>query len=147
MATKDRLFEEALQLYVDHAIATLTETLHSKGSPLAGVRAVLDMMEEKSRQDGGCGCLCGNSSAELAKSHPGVARVITGFYGRFVSTFTTAIQNAIDAGELPPKTDAARWASLFLAVTQGLSNMVQGGYDMTAVRTLMDGLIAELEGT
>ncbi len=141
---KAALFEQALQMYVDRGIAMMTETLRGQASPFQGIIAALKMIEKRATESGPQGCLCGNSASGVAEQNPNVARIIQTFYNRFRDLFQQSFEHAIAAGELSADIDSAHWSMLILTLTQGLSNLVQGGIERQSVRSLMSGLIGQL---
>ena len=125
---KKALYVEALQHYVKTRMGPILATLNRPGSPMGNVREVLRMWQGLADESGYCGCLVGNTVAELGHCDEEIAELLRGYMKALEKAFGDAFARAQEAGELDPRVDPHAFASLFVATSQGvalLSKVVQ----------------------
>lgn len=118
---KERLFDAAVDRYVDTRMRPLAELLQRNGPALDNVREVLDLWEANLADGDGCGCLIANSICEVEAVPTDRAEVYQRVVDRIETAFRQAFATAQAQGELSADRDVAALAKLFATIGQGLS--------------------------
>ena len=118
---KERLFDAAVERYVDTKMQPLAELLQREGSAMANVREVLDLWEANLAGGDGCGCLIANSICEVEAVPTDRGEMFQRVIGRIEAAFRQAFETAQAQGELSADRDVKAMARLFATLGQGLS--------------------------
>ncbi len=118
---KRGLFEEALSLYADTEVRAVIELLKSPGSPLGNLRRLFAMWLERSAGGHRCGCMVGNTVAELAPHDKDLADRLEKQFRRIEDAFARTLRRAQHEGELSADKNTRALARTLLAVMQGLA--------------------------
>lgn len=143
---KKALFVEALDRYVRDYMAPMTAQLEAPGSPLGNVRKFLQMSGELIADGGNCGCLVGNSVAELAKSEPDIARRLESLVRRSEDVLTRTIARAREAGEVASPLADRDLARMVIVAAQGLALLTKLDAQQRWARSSIQSIIRLLEG-
>ena len=129
---KRSLFLQALRRYLERFGGAIIAELQSPGPPLENIRKALEVWQELAQERSNCGCLAGNTAAELGPHDPEVAEVLRTAYRGVVEAFADALDRAQREGTVAPGLDANSVAGLIVAAAQGaaLLNKVYGGPDL-----------------
>lgn len=116
---KHTLFLEAARHYIDSNGQHLLNALQAPGSPVGNIRKALEQVVDF-LAGGECrGCLVTNSIVELAPHDEEVAKLVQLMIGRTEKAFKTALDRAVENGEILAGTDTK-------AVARFLNNTVHG---------------------
>lgn len=125
---KKRLFLEAVGLYMSGPM--MSEGIF-RGAPTAreAVRELLHAAAVGSTQGGEVppGCMLVSSATNCSPDAADVQSAVADIRRRIEATLAAKIQADMDAGLLPADTSASALASLFMAVTQGMSTQARDG--------------------
>jgi TetR/AcrR family transcriptional repressor of nem operon len=143
---KRSLFLETLTHYFRTRVGPILAQLRAPGSPLDNIRAVFGMWEKMVEDRGFCGCLVGNTAAELAHDDPEVTKLLMGYFKAVEDGFHDALKRAQEIGELDPGHDARDLARTFVNTAQGLALMTKvfhgGEVAQSVLRTSLRMLVA-----
>ncbi len=139
---KRSLFLEALSHYFQTGSALVREQLRAPGSPLGNLRKVLERLEQRTCESDYCGCLVGNSMAELAHTDPEIAEVLKSYIGQMEDAWHRVLVRAKEAGELASDLPARDLARMMITTFQGVALLSKVTRDFSVLRTslaLMEG--------
>ncbi len=115
---KRDLFVESLNLYVSRQVGQMRAILRAPGSGLANLQQLIGLWERMGREQD-CGCLVGNTVAELgphdAEIGSCVGRALESLRGDFVAT----VQRAQAKGEIAGHLDPEDMGNLMIVAAQG----------------------------
>lgn len=118
---KRRLFEEAFALYVRTELEPFRRSLEGPGSPGERVRAMLAHVRELAAREPQHGCMAVRTIASQCGCDPELASFASREMGRLEGLLTTALEQAMAAGESPPGRDARALARTTLATFNGMA--------------------------
>lgn len=137
---KPQIFEEALGSYVAMADAMLDE----KFGPDPGVeeiRAHFDFALDGLHNGERMGCLAMNTCVERAPHDPETAKLSTRVLESLQKTFSRALMNGVQRGELAQDLDVNGVASVLVNQSAGLAVLVRAGTPVTELRAIVDTLL------
>jgi TetR/AcrR family transcriptional regulator, transcriptional repressor for nem operon len=142
---KHALLMGSLDRYSKLVVPQKLGDLEKPGASVAQIRAyfdglVRDLMSPEGRQ----GCLLINSAIENAAADPEVAAVVRGHMARLEHCFTSALNNAVDVGDLPASVNVAATAKGLLATASGLMVIGKANPDEEVLRIIVDNAFARL---
>ncbi|MEM7248187.1 MAG: TetR/AcrR family transcriptional regulator [Acidobacteriota bacterium] len=118
---KRALFLASLDHYRSQVMTCVLTELRAEGSALANVRRVLDLWESSAASGDGCGCFLINSASELGLREEELTKPLRQLLETLEDAFATALQRAIDEGELRADVEPRGLARGLLAIGHGLS--------------------------
>lgn len=116
---KRSMFQKALTLYSRERVDEIVGLLEQDGSSLANIEAVFASWLEDVKEGAKNGCFLVNTSGELGRSEPEIAKEISLSTDRLRIAFTRAFARAIEDGELRDGLEPAALASLAVAAGDG----------------------------
>jgi TetR/AcrR family transcriptional repressor of nem operon len=118
---KHSLFLQALDRYIDDALARIAVELDPKQKAMAGLRACLaGYVDRTSGAEARRGCLLIATAMELAAHDAEVAGRVRQFFDAMQTRLTAALTRAQAAGELADGVDPATAARLLLCLVEGM---------------------------
>lgn len=142
---KQQLFEKALRLYADQRVNEIGSILSRDRPVLENIRAVLDIWLRDARARSGQGCLIVNTTGELGRTDPVVARIIDGATNRLVKAFEAALKRAQADGGLRTEIDPRGLARLIVSVGDGALLHARSGAKLADVKRAFDTLLALID--
>ena len=136
---KRSLFQEALRRYADEYAGRMIAILEAPGSPMGNIDNVFDFWEEMLRERGACGCLMGNTAAELGPHDPEMAAALRSVFERLEQAFANTFRRAQAEGELAADLDADALASLLVVTGQGTALVSKLYGDPGLARSVLSG--------
>ena len=119
---KHRLFLAAYERFRERIEAEQIRDLENADSGLAGIREFFRSVEQSiSDEDDEIGCLLTNSFVERAVHDRDTRAWAQLFLGRLEAAFCSAIQKAIDAGEIPPTKRPRDLARYLICLLRGIN--------------------------
>lgn len=116
---KRAMFQKAVALYSRERVDQIVAILEQEGSSLSNVEEVFASWLEDVDRGERNGCLLVNTSGELGRSEPEIAREISLATNRLRVAFTRAFARALENGELRPGLEPEALASLAVAAGDG----------------------------
>lgn len=100
--------------------------------------AALERTMAEQQRTNGCvpGCRFGNFAAELANGDPVLRGEVQLVFEEMCGLFATAIEEAIQAGEVPPDVDPRQAAEALCAHMEGLMILTKAHHDPSRIRRL-----------
>jgi TetR/AcrR family transcriptional repressor of nem operon len=142
---KHALLMGSLERYSRLVVPQKLGELEHEGASLAAVRAYFDgLVSDLLSPEGRQGCLLVNSAIEKAAEDDEVAAVVRGHLARLERSFTTALRNAIDLGEVPPSVDPVAKARGLVATSQGLMVVGKASPDEEVLHAIVDSAFTDL---
>jgi len=143
---KRRLFEAALENYVDATVTFVRERLEAADNPLDGIRDVLGNVAEMAASDTKRrGCLLANSTAELASTDAEIRRFAAASFKRIEDLFHDALDAAHADGSLPAEKNPRALARFLVATMQSLRIIGKASRDRAALDDIVDTALTCLE--
>ncbi|VAW93201.1 hypothetical protein MNBD_GAMMA23-495 [hydrothermal vent metagenome] len=139
---KSELFNAAIDQYISHSLDYIKDMLEASGSPLANLKQLFIQLVEQSLATNMSGCFIGNTAAELGPHDSVVAAKVRYFWEQFEALFSTALQRAIEHGELPRKANTQKLAALINSTLQGLIIKTKANIDKDKLRDDIDLLFS-----
>jgi TetR/AcrR family transcriptional repressor of nem operon len=120
--SKEALFFEALQYYLEAEQSQLRKSINGSPSALKALRALFEcMLQEDSTVDGQIrGCFLVNSITELANQHPRLNQFATDARTGTIAILKELIQKAQEQHEIPAGSDSTHLAMYLQTVITGL---------------------------
>lgn len=144
--SKELLFHEALNRYVDTRALGLVAVLSEGTEGLADVHSLLDLLwlETESSADH-LGCLAVNSSTELGMRDDSVVEVVQRFRSAMRSSLVDAFGRAALLGEIKSEL-VSSYANVMVSMMFGLAVLVRSGADHDEVRAQLDAARVMIDG-
>jgi TetR/AcrR family transcriptional repressor of nem operon len=144
--SKDLLFHEALNRYVDNRTLALVSVLSDGTEGLADIHRLFDIVWlEMVSSDDHRGCLAVNSSTELGRRDDGVVAVGQRFRSAMRAALADAFARAALLGEIKPEL-VDSYANIMVSMMLGLAVLVRSGADHDEVRSQLDAARVMLDG-
>lgn len=123
--SKHDLFVDALQAYDERVAVPFFDRLRESGQGLAIIESVLlELVTRVTRGVSANGCLLCNSIAEIgARADTRTTRILGGYLRRVEMNFRSAVERAIELGEISVDVDAAAQGKVLAAYSTGLVSM------------------------
>ncbi len=118
---KRALFLECLSHYFRSRVGPAMAQLRGPGSPLDNMRQVFKMWGKLAQEGHFCGCMVGNTTAELGHNDPELAEILAGCYRAIEDAFTDALTRAQDLGEISSEQDPRSVAQVLVNTVQGVA--------------------------
>ncbi|TFH25352.1 MAG: TetR/AcrR family transcriptional regulator [Myxococcales bacterium] len=143
---KRRLFEAALETYVEATITFVREHLDTADNPLDGIRDVLGRVAEMAASDTKRrGCLLANSTAELASTDAEIRRFAAASFKRIEDIYYDALETARADGLLPADKNPRALARFLVATMQSLRIIGKASRDRAALDDIVHTALTCLE--
>ncbi len=136
---KRSLFQEALRRYADEYAGRMIAILEAPGSPLGNIDKLFDFWSEMLSERCACGCLMGNTAAELGPHDPEMAAALRSGFKRLEQAIANTFRRAQAEGELGLDLDADALASLLVVAGQGTALVSKLDDDPRLVRSVLSG--------
>lgn len=146
---KHALFLAALQHYSNEQIGHFQGILEQPGSTFENIRELFRTWKSMSQDDDRpCGCLVGNSAAELGTLDQQVADLTRRQMERMENAFCAALERGQRAGSIAATIDPRSTARLFISASQGLALQTKIGVGEDAIDNvfeILEAMIAPAE--
>ena len=135
---KRSLFIEAVKHYEQRITQGFVAQLSGKGSPLGRIRKAVTSIAN-SVTDGQCrGCLLTNTLVESAPHDEEIAEATKSILCCMESGFRRALEQAVEAGELPNDANVRALARYLTSTIQGLVVMGKASISRSVVKDVVD---------
>jgi len=118
--SKHSLFLETVTYYNNQITQSLVDTLEAPGSGLENIKRALEKSTSLASRRDYHGCFLTNSIVELAPHDPEVRKIICSANKRVINAFKTALERAVNSGEVSPATDPLAVARFLNACLHGI---------------------------
>lgn len=118
---KYELFKKAIDVYCQQTLLNTKQILQSPGSPLQNIMRYYQLLGSSTGIVKHHGCFINNTAVELGPHKPEIARYIRNHWAKVEEIFKSALDQAVEQGEIHPNTDTAALARLFNTLIQGLA--------------------------
>lgn len=147
--SKRQLFLEALECYFEHSSEQMRLLLKSGEGSLQGVRLFFGYLVEKICNDQSAkGCLMVNTATELAGGHPdeAVRLRLQAMFESHEQQLREVLQEAKEKGQLGPEQDPDTLARYLMVGIRGLRLYGQLQPDRGELESVVEQLLAPLDG-
>ena len=141
---KKALFLKAYNRYCESCFGRVFELLDS-GTPLQGVRALVNHWGEFLKGTGYKGCLVSNTLIEFGAVNVEMSQRARDTVARMRETLEKQLTAAKEAGELSAEADPAALAVFLINTIQGLTVLARAGTGEDAIRGVIDTTLALLK--
>lgn len=136
---KRGIYLRALDTYIDDAVRSVGETLHSNPSPKAAIReAFSQQVDQTSDVEGLRGCFAVFAAVEMLPQDREVAPRISRLFRRLQDLYAAAIIRAQALGEIDPGLDERTLARFLVCQIQGMRVLAKAGADREQTRAMVD---------
>lgn len=136
---KRGVYLRALDAYIEDAVRTVGETLHSGPSAKAAIReAFSQQVDATSGKQGLRGCFVVLAAVEMLPGDEEVSARISRLFRRLQDLYAATIIRAQAAGEIDPALDERTLARFLVCQIQGMRVMGKAGADREDVRAMTD---------
>jgi TetR/AcrR family transcriptional repressor of nem operon len=143
---KRGVYLRALDAYIEDAIRTVGETLHSNPSPKAAIReAISQQVDFSSGKDGLRGCFVVLAAVEMLPGDEEVSARISRLFRRLQDLYAATIIRAQAAGEINPRLDERTLARFLVCQIQGMRILGKAGADRDETRAMIDLALKALD--
>ena len=144
---KKRLFLDAVGLYTSGPV-TSEGIFREATTAREAVEALLHAAARGNTQGGEVppGCMLVSSATNCSAQAADVQSAVADIRRRIEAALAAKIQVDVDAGLLPADTDAPALASLFMAVTQGMSTQARDGATTARLLAMADAAMRAWPG-
>ncbi len=142
---KRALFLECLSRYFRDRMGPVMAQLRGPGSPLDNIRQVFKMFEKMAQESRFCGCMVGNTTAELGHNDPEVAEILAGCYRAMEDAFTDALTRAQELGEISSEQDPRGVAQVLVNTVQGVALLSKVLKDRKLARNVIQTSLSLVE--
>jgi len=143
--SKHSLFVEAIIHYNDQVTQSLVELLEAPGSGLQNIKKALEKSALLASGRDYRGCFLTNSIVELAPHDPEVCRIIRSANKRVINAFKTALEKAIESGEVSHETDPQAVARFLNACLHGIVVTGKASQGKAAIADITKVALASLK--
>ncbi|WP_417843518.1 TetR/AcrR family transcriptional regulator [Thalassospira sp.] len=143
---KRGVYLRALDLYIEDAIRSVGETLHSHSSPKGAIReAFLRHVDYSSGTLGLRGCFVVFAALEMLPDDKEVSARISRLFRRLQDLYAAAIIRAQSLGEIDPGLDDRTLARFLVCQIQGMRVLGKAGADHDETRAMVDLVLKALD--
>jgi len=143
---KRGIYLRALDAYIEDAVRTVGETLHSNPSPKAAIReAFSQQVDLSSGTDGLRGCFVVLAAVEMLPEDKEVSPRISRLFRRLQDLYAAAIIRAQALGEIDPGLDERTLARFLVCQIQGMRVLGKAGADREETRAMIDLALKPLD--
>jgi TetR/AcrR family transcriptional repressor of nem operon len=140
---KPSLFRETLAHYFRTRMSPIIARLRAPGRGMDNIRLVFKMWEQMGSDTEFCGCLVGNTTAEMGSRDPEVARLLSSYFETLEDAFTDALERAQGEGDLREDASPRDAARTLIHTVQGVALLAKVFRDRErAVGALHSSLVA-----
>jgi TetR/AcrR family transcriptional regulator, transcriptional repressor for nem operon len=143
---KEALGYAVIESYLEEEVRLVDEIFAGPGSPLERMYRLFDTFREHLAKRG-CrgGCPVGNFAIEMSDLHNGFRKKINRIFDAWVDRLVSLLEEAKQAGELPPTLDSKAMASFMIAVWEGGVMLVKARKDPRVMGDCIKSLRGILE--
>lgn len=136
---KRGVYLRALDAYIEDAIRTVVETLHSNPSPKAAIRqAFSQQVDSSSGKEGLRGCFVVLAAVEMLPGDEEVSSRISRLFRRLQDLYAGTIIRAQAVGEIDSGLDERTLARFLVSQIQGMRVLGKAGADREQTRAVID---------
>ncbi|MDP9759375.1 TetR family transcriptional regulator C-terminal domain-containing protein [Agrobacterium sp. SORGH_AS_0745] len=138
LVDKRGVYLRALDAYIEDAVRSVGETLHSNPSPKAAIRdAFSQQVDQSSGTEGLRGCFVVFAAVEMLPDDKEVAPRISRLFRRLQDLYAAAIIRAQALGEIDPGLDERTLARFLVCQIQGMRVLAKAGADRAETRAMV----------
>lgn len=147
--SKEALYEETVELYLATVGSQMRAVLNDAAvGPLTAIGQALRLAADNLRNNAHpAGCMVVLSATNCAPQNDHLRRAMARERENTRLAFQECLQRGIDAGGLPPGSDAESLALFLSTVLNGLSIQARDGLDPSALHRIVDTALASLTAT
>ncbi|OZB92362.1 TetR/AcrR family transcriptional regulator [Paenibacillus sp. XY044] len=143
---KRALFESAIHTYQQNYLDKLHDILKKNGSGFRGIEAVfVRFMDSLMSHEAQRGCFFVNSIAELAVRDEFIARKGREFQNQISSILSDALNDGINAGEIPVHLDIQATSHFLTMALVGLNVVIKTAPDRNFVRNSIHVVLSSIQ--
>ncbi len=143
---KRGVYLRALDAYIEDAVRTVGETLHSNPSPKAAIRAAISQQVDfSSGKKGLRGCFVVLAAVEMLPTDVEVSRRISRLFRRLQDLYAATIIRAQATGEIDPRLDERTLARFLVCQIQGMRVLGKAGADRDETKATIDLALKALD--
>jgi len=120
------------------------DTLMAPGSSLRNIRKTLERSASFASGDDYCGCFLTNSIVELAPHNEEIGEILQLATKRQINAFKTALDAAVEAGEISSDTDTRATARFLNATMHGIVVSGKASYGKAAITDIVKVALSNL---
>lgn len=136
---KRGVYLRALDAYIEDAVRSVGEALHSNPSPKAAIlEAFSQQVDQASGKDGLRGCFVVFAAVEMLPKDKEVAPRISRLFRRLQDLYAAAIIRAQALGEIDPELDERTLARFLVCQIQGMRVLAKAGADRAEKRAMVE---------
>lgn len=136
---KRGVYLRALDAYIEDAIRTVGEALHSNPSPKAAIRqAFSQQVDSSSGKEGLRGCFVVLAAVEMLPGDEDVSSRISRLFRRLQDLYAATVIRAQAMGEIDPRLDERTLARFLVSQIQGMRVLGKSGADPEQTRAVID---------
>lgn len=139
--SKEEIFLEAVKLYAHSRFSEISAILAGPGNPIENIKKVLGIWRKMVIGEETCGCMLGNSVAELGLEHAAVGKLLEENISLLVDAFQRALSKAQAQGYLARDKDPHALANAIVVIAQGMALMSKLDYG----RVMVDDVVKAVE--
>lgn len=137
--SKEDFALQAIDLYMQEVHEGLDHCLgDTSRPPLQRVRHFFELTEEKYRSEGYLGCLLGGLGQELSGISETFRQKVEACFSQIARRIAACLQEAVDRGDLPDGTDAAKLSELLVNCWEGAALRTRLRRDPAPLREMLD---------
>jgi len=138
LVDKRGVYLRALDAYIEDAVRSVGETLHSNPSPKAAIRdAFSQQVDQSSGTEGLRGCFVVFAAVEMLPDDKEVAPRISRLFRRLQDLYAAAIIRAQALCEIDPGLDERTLAKFLVCQIQGMRVLAKAGADRAETRAMV----------
>jgi len=141
---KHSLFVEAVNHYNNQIAQRVLDTLSAPGSALGNIRRALELSASHASGDNFSGCFLTNSIVELAPHNEEVAKIVQLANKRQTNAFKSALDAAVESGEISSDTDTRAAARFLNATMHGIVVSGKASYGKAAIADIVKVALSNL---
>ena len=137
--SKEEFALQVIDLYMEEVHRGLDMTLGDKRvPPLARVRGFFEATVGKYQSEGYMGCLLGGLGQELSGISETFRAKVEQCFDQIATRIAATLQEAVDAGDLPPGTDPRKMAQLLVNCWEGAALRMRLRRDPAPLMEMLD---------
>ncbi len=143
--SKRELFLESLRAYFAGQRDWFAGLLGGSGTAIENLQAVFESRVQMVTKAGPCGCMLGNTAAELGAHDSEIAEIVRSFFGELRGIIATTLRSGQEAGEIRQDLGADEMAGVVVVTLQGAALFSKVEPDMEMSRAALGGLLEFLK--
>ena len=135
--SKKGLYLASLRHYFNQMMGGEMNSITHPDATIADIRSMFDNLIAMHESGMEHGCMFCNAANEMAQQDEEVAELVRECFFEIKRYFAQAIQNSVDAGELPKDTDVETISVMILGLMQGGATFIRVGMPLDMIHRYM----------